>query len=118
MANTHGRKISIIGVPMDLGSARRGVDMGPSAVRIANLQEKLEKLGHTVVDRGNIEIRGRESLSEGTGNAKYAAEIAKPLKVLSDLTYQACKEGSIPLILGGDHSLSIGSVAGLSLIHI
>lgn len=117
MTQLQTRKISIIGVPMDLGASRRGVDMGPSAVRIASLQEKLEKLGHKVVDRGNVEVRGRESLNEGTGNAKYAVEIAKVLKGLSDLTYQSLKEGSTPLVLGGDHSLSMGSVAGIAKFY-
>lgn len=111
------KKVSIIGVPMDLGASRRGVDMGPSAVRIASLQSKLEVLGYQVIDRGNIAVRGRESLKEGPGNARYASEIAKVLKDLSEATYQSLKEDSTPLVLGGDHSLSIGSVAGISKFY-
>jgi len=102
---------------MDLGASRRGVDMGPSAVRIANLQSKLEGMGYQVIDRGNIMVRGRELLDQGSGNAKYAAEIAKVLKDLSALTYQSLKEDSIPLVLGGDHSLSMGSVSGISKFY-
>lgn len=108
------KKISIIGVPMDLGASRRGVDMGPSAVRIASLQHKLERLGYDVVDKGNVSVQGRESLTEGSGKSKYAAEISKVLKKVADLTYNCMKEGSTPLILGGDHSLSMGSVAGVA----
>jgi len=112
--NMANKKISIIGVPMDLGGSRRGVDMGPSAVRIARLQQKLQVLGYEVLDRGNLSIQGRESLEEGSSKAKYAHEIARSLKVLSELTHRALTENSIPLILGGDHSLSIGSIAGIS----
>jgi arginase len=108
------QKISIIGVPMDLGASRRGVDMGPNAVRIAYLQEKLEKLGYPVEDRGNLTVHGRESLEEGSSSAKYAKAIAQALRGLAKETYETIKGGSIPLILGGDHSLSIGSVAGIA----
>ncbi len=108
------RKITIIGFPMDLGTSRRGVDMGPSALRIAQLQSKLERLGHEVQDWGNLLIKGRESLEEGTASVKYAKEIARFLTDLSDKTYQALKENSCPLVLGGDYSLSMGSVAGVA----
>lgn len=108
------RKITIIGFPMDLGTSRRGVDMGPSALRIAQLQTKLERLGHEVSDWGNLLIKGRESLEEGTASVKYAKEIANFLKDLAEKTYQALKADSCPLVLGGDHSLSMGSVAGVA----
>jgi arginase len=110
-------KISVIGVPMDLGTNRRGVDMGPSAVRIANLERKLQALGHEVLDRGNLTVKGRESLEQGSKTAKYSTEIARVLKAVAEQTYEALKAGSVPLILGGDHSLSMGSVAGIAKFY-
>lgn len=114
MSLSKSKKISVIGVPMDLGASRRGVDMGPSAVRIAKLESKLQKLGYEVIDRGNLQVHGRESLSEGLSSVKYGAEIARILKDLAVLVERAIEEKTTPLVLGGDHSLSLGSVTGVA----
>jgi arginase len=99
---------------MDLGQSRRGVDMGPSALRIAHIEERLENLGFKVFDRGNIGVKGRESLKEGSSKAKYRDAIAAISKQVSEVTYQAMVENSTPLIIGGDHSIAMGSIAGIS----
>ncbi len=116
------KKIKVIGVPMDLGASRRGVDMGPSAVRIAALGTKLRALGHEVVDFGNIDSHVPESIhySEEKDNdktRKYLAEIVGACTKLSKATHAALSEGWMPLVLGGDHSISIGSVAGISKFY-
>jgi arginase len=108
------KKICIIGVPMDFGASRRGVDMGPSAIRIAQVGQKLRAMGYDVVDRGNVEVQVRESLSEPNSKAKFRNEIAEILKRLKEMTKAAVKNGEIPLVLGGDHSIALGSVAGIA----
>ncbi len=112
------KNIRIIGVPSDLGASRRGVDMGPSALRIANIGPRLRQLGYKVEDTGNIPIPVRESISQAQdAHAKYLPEIAAASKGLKDKVYQSLKEGHIPLVLGGDHSLAIGSIAGLTKFY-
>lgn len=111
------RKATIIGVLMDLGADRRGVDMGPSAVRVADLNARLGALGYEVTDAGNIPVRNPEMLSITHGNAKYLPEIAEACRKLADQVEAALESCSIPIILGGDHSIAIGSVAGLSAFH-
>lgn len=103
------RHVRLIGVPLDLGAARRGVDMGPSALRIAGLASALERLGHTVVDEGNISVPQRETLG---GDGSELAKITEICRVLADRTSAAIRNGEFPLVLGGDHSLAAGSVAG------
>lgn len=101
---------------MDLGAARRGVDMGPSAVRIARLGEKLRELGYQVRDRGNVTVNVRESLEQDPGEAKarFVREIAQVNKSLSQSVQQVLTEGETPVVLGGDHSIAVGTVAGVS----
>mgnify|MGYP000923181054 CR=1 FL=1 len=108
--------ISIIGVPMDLGASRRGVDMGPSALRIAQVGERLRALGYSVSDQGNLSVRVRDVLPHGEANAKahYLEEIVEVLTTLKNTVYECTKGGHRPLILGGDHSIAMGTVAGLS----
>ena len=108
------KKICIIGVPMDFGASRRGVDMGPSAIRIAQVGQKLRAMGYEVVDRGNVEVQVRESIAESNAKAKFRSEITEVLKRLKEMTRAAMKNGEIPLVLGGDHSIALGSVAGVS----
>jgi arginase len=108
------KKICIIGVPMDFGASRRGVDMGPSAIRIAQVGQRLRAMGYDVVDRGNVEVQVRESLSEPNSKAKFRNEIAEILKRLKEMTKVAVKNSEIPLVLGGDHSIALGSVAGIA----
>lgn len=107
------KKIRIIGVPTDLGASRRGVDMGPSALRVANIGSRLARLGYDVEDVGNVPVAVRESiLKPQEKGIKYLPEIVATVTALKDKVYQSFKDGRIPLILGGDHSLAIGSIAG------
>jgi len=108
------QKIRIIGVPMDLGQSRRGVDMGPSALRVAGLQSRLKQLGHTVEDIGNVAVKQPEEQPYGEKRAKYLNEIAETCRGLAEMTEQTLSEGFLPLVLGGDHSIAIGSCSGVS----
>jgi arginase len=107
-------KIRIIGVPMDLGQSRRGVDMGPSALRVAGLQARLKALGHTVEDIGNVPVKQAEEQHYGEKRAKYLKEISETCRGLAEITERTLAEGFLPLILGGDHSIAVGSVSGVS----
>jgi arginase len=106
------RRIRVLGVPLDLGASRRGVDMGPSAMRVAGLEARLEALGHEVDDGGNIRVEIAETQASGGGNAHYLAEIAETCIRTADAVLQTLEEGMTPLLLGGDHSLAVGSVSG------
>jgi arginase len=108
------QKIRIIGVPMDLGQSRRGVDMGPSALRVAGLQSRLKQLGHQVEDIGNVSVKQAEEQPYGEKRAKYLNEIAETCRGLAEMTEHTLDEGYLPLVLGGDHSLAIGSFSGIS----
>jgi arginase len=115
--STPNKKVTIIGVLMDLGADRRGVDMGPSAVRDADLSERLIELGYDVTDEGNIVVRNPEIMQITDRKLKYLPEIVIACQKLADEVEVALEEGSIPLILGGDHSIAIGSVSGLASFH-
>ncbi len=109
------RAIAIIGAPLDLGAGRRGVDMGPSAVRVAGLGRMLGALGHDVTDLGNVPVAQPESVGDaGPSEAKYLAQIAATCERLGELAGQALADGKTPLVLGGDHSIAVGTVAGIS----
>ena len=108
------QKIRILGVPMDLGQNRRGVDMGPSAVRVAGLQARLKQLGYQVEDIGNISVKQPEEQHYGDKRAKYLNEIAETCQGLAEAVEKTLSEEMMPLILGGDHSIAAGSVAGVS----
>ncbi|WP_078427942.1 arginase [Alkalihalobacterium alkalinitrilicum] len=108
------KKVSIIGVPMDLGQKRRGVDMGPSALRYAGLIEEIEAIGYEVRDYGDLQIdrsRVKETVPENLTNLH---EVIRVSEELQNEVEKIQEEGSFPLLLGGDHSMSIGSIAGLS----
>ena len=106
------KRIHVIGVPLDLGGNRRGVDMGPSAFRIAGLSDRLQaSLGATVVDRGNVHVPIAEMRHAGDGRKKYLDDIAEVCRNLHDAALAALEGGAMPLVLGGDHSLAAGSVA-------
>ena len=111
------KKISIIGVPMDLGAGRRGVDMGPSAIRIAGLNQAIARLGFEVSDAGNIQISPAEAIQRTNPRAHYLPEIAAASEELARMVESSLEEGALPVILGGDHSIAVGSVAGLSVFH-
>src|SRR5690349_12392497 len=106
--------IAIIGAPLDLGQDRRGVDMGPSAVRVANLNKRIASLGYDVEDLGNVPVDQPESIPEGPERAKYLPQIARTCLRLAHMVEHAMESGRAPLVLGGDHSIAIGTVAGLS----
>src|SRR3984957_15002132 len=106
--------IAIIGAPLDLGQGRRGVDMGPSAMRVANLNKRLASLGYEVEDLGNVQVEQQESLPEGPRHAKFLPQISAVCERLGDMVTQASMDGKAPLVIGGDHSVAIGTVAGLA----
>jgi arginase len=106
--------IEIIGAPIDLGQGRRGVDMGPSAIRVADLDAALEALGRAVTDCGDIDVRIPETLEIGSPTLRYKSAIVAACDTLRAEVERSLAEGRMPLILGGDHSLSIGSIAGVS----
>ena len=108
------RRIRILGVPLDLGQSRRGVDMGPSAVRVAGLQARLEALGHVVTDGGNIDVEIAETRQVGEENAKYVHEITETCGKAAQMALTTLEEGITPVILGGDHSIAVGSVSGVA----
>ena len=105
-------QIDIIGVPIDLGADRRGVDMGPSAIRYSLLQKKLEDLGYTVNDEGNIEVPIAEMCTITNPKLKYIDCIIPMSRRVSGAVSTSIQAGNFPLVIGGDHSLSIGSVRG------
>jgi arginase len=110
--------IRLIGVPMDLGASRRGVDMGPFAVRYTDLREKLERIGHTVEDLGNVAVPFREDAERGAQRgARYLGAITSVCREVSVLTRAAMEESCFPMLLGGDHSLAAGSIAGAAAFH-
>jgi len=109
-----GRKIRVIGVPLDMGASRRGVDMGPSAMRVAGLETRLEALGHQVEDGGNIRVEIVETRTAGSSNARYLSEIAETCTRTAEAVVRTLEEGMTPLLLGGDHSMAAGSVSGVA----
>jgi len=106
--------IAVIGAPLDLGAGRRGVDMGPSAVRVANLYAKLASMGYTVEDLGNVNVEQAESVPDGPANAKYLPQIAATCEQLAAQVETAIGAGKFPIVIGGDHSVAAGTVAGVS----
>lgn len=109
-----GQAIHLLGFPMDLGADRRGVDMGPSALRIADIEEKLEELGYTVIDDGDIEIQMPEVLKIKDPHLKYLPEITEACEKLSRKVRAILRKGNFPLVLGGDHSMAIGTISGVA----
>jgi arginase len=114
MKNVQSKIVNIIGFPMDLGADRRGVDMGPSALRIAGLKEKLENLGYKVIDSGDVFIQIMEKQKIVNTKLKYLNEILRTAKSLSAKVEKVLEKGQFPLCIGGDHSMAIGSIAGIS----
>jgi len=108
------RKVNIIGVPMDLGAGRRGVDMGPSALRIAGLNQAISRLGFEVSDTGNINVRPPESMKRDNSRCYYLPEIASSCEELAGKVESTLAAEAIPVILGGDHSIAAGSAAGVA----
>ena len=105
------KPVHLIGVPLDLGAGRRGVDMGPSAFRIAGIGDRMAALGRTVVDKGDLAAPIPETQRPTDAKKKYILEIAKVCQRLYERTSKSLDEGALPVVLGGDHSLATGSVA-------
>src|SRR5690606_19289850 len=108
------REVAIVSVSMDLGAGRRGVDMGPSAIRLAGLTETINSLGCPVREVGTVTASGPEMAPEGESRTRYLDEITDVARRSLDLVRLAAKDGALPLVLGGDHSISIGTVAALA----
>ena len=108
------RPVSIIGAPLDLGQERRGVDMGPSAIRYAGLDERLTRIWLAVSDLGNVVTPEPEALALVDERARYLPEILAACADLAALVEEVVREGARPLVLGGDHSIAIGTLAGLA----
>ena len=105
------KPVHLIGVPLDLGAGRRGVDMGPSAFRIAGIRDQIATLGRTALDKGDLPTPIPEMQRPADTNKKYIRDIAKVCQKLYDRASKSLDEGALPLVLGGDHSLAAGSVA-------
>lgn len=107
--------IAIIGAPLDLGQDRRGVDMGPSALRVAGVGKRLSALGYNVEDLGNVPVAQPEAVGdEGPANAKFLNQIAASCERLGEMVSHMLAAGKVPLVLGGDHSIAAGTVSGVS----
>ena len=107
--------IHIIEMPLDFGASRHGSDMGPSAIRLAGLRTKLESLGHTLVTYNSLmHIQPQEYEEVGNPKAKYSDPITKVCVGLAKEVEAACDADEFPLVLGGDHSIALGSLAGVS----
>ena len=111
------RKVTIIGAALDLGAGRRGVDMGPSAIRYAGLDGRLAELGYDYDDLGNVGTAVAEAIPVGDEHARFLPQIKDTCRQIADLVRDAAGEGSIPLVLGGDHSVGLGTLGGLREIH-
>jgi arginase len=107
------RTVTVVGAPLDLGQGRRGVDMGPSAIRYAGLEERLTSFGCRVVDRGNLVVPEPEALAVRDERARFLPEILEACAALAALVGDVVSEGALPLVLGGDHSVALGTLAGL-----
>lgn len=108
------RKVTFIGVPLDLGAGRRGVDMGPSAFRVADIDQRVRDLGHEVSDAGDMKVSIPETQDPGDPRMKYLKEIREVCTNLHDTVVKVLDRGHIPVALGGDHSIAIGTIAGVS----
>lgn len=109
--------IRVIGAPMDLGADRRGVDIGASAIRYAGLNDRLRSLGHTVHDIGNLVIPQPESQPIGNSKVKYLEPIVQVSEELATMVASALRAKEFPLVLGGDHSIALGSIAGIASVY-
>jgi arginase len=111
------RKLAIIGAPLDLGAGRRGVDMGPSAIRYAGLDERLAGLGYDLVDWGNVETAVPEATPSGDPKSRFLNEIKEACERIARRVAHAAREHMFPVVLGGDHSVALGTLGGLASVH-
>jgi arginase len=111
------KSVAVIGAALDLGSGRRGVDMGPSAIRYAGLDTRLRELGFETVDLGNVQTAIAEATAEGDQRLRYLDPILETCAHVADLVAQAAEAGHLPLVLGGDHSVALGTLGGLARVY-
>jgi arginase len=111
------KTVAIIGASLDLGQGRRGVDMGPSAIRYAGLEERLRGLGYEVADRGNVETAVPEATALRDERLRYLPEILETCGRVAGLVGEAIAAGALPLVLGGDHSVALGTLGGLAAAY-
>ena len=109
-----GKQVAIIGAALDLGAGRRGVDMGPSAIRYAGLNDRLDGLGYDVLDWGDVETAVLEATEETDSTARYLPEIKAACGRVSRLVGLALEQDAFPVVLGGDHSVALGTLGGLA----
>lgn len=109
--------VAVIGTPLDLGQGRRGVDMGPSAIRYAGLDARLTEIGRRVEDWGNVETAVAEAAEVGEPNARYLLPVLRTCERVAALVKRTAESGAVPLVLGGDHSVAIGSIGGLAAAY-
>ena len=111
------RPVAVIGAALDLGSGRRGVDMGPSAIRYAGLEARIERLGRRCLDWGNVRTAVAEASDVGDERARFLPQIKETCERIAELVARAVGEGCVPLVLGGDHSVALGTLGGLARVH-
>jgi arginase len=111
------RSVAIVSVHMDLGAGRRGVDMGPSAIRVAGLSRQIEALGWRLRELGSVVVQEPEATRQGGENARYVKEVLDVCIRLRDVTSKALAAGCLPIVLGGDHSIAMGSVSAVARHH-
>ena len=117
MADGQERKAAIIGAALDLGAGRRGVDMGPSAIRYAGLEDRLQELGIACDDWGNVETVVAEATASGSPQARFLAQIKETCERIARAVARAVEEGRTPIVLGGDHSIALGTLGGLASVR-
>jgi arginase len=110
-------EIAVIGATLDLGQGRRGVDMGPSAIRYAGLEERLVGLGYVVRDEGNVETAVAEATALRDERARFLPEIHDTCELIAARVAEATTRGALPLVLGGDHSVALGTLGGMASVH-
>jgi arginase len=113
----HTRPIAVIGAGLDLGAGRRGVDMGPSAIRVAGLNARIESLGRACADWGDVVTQIPESIPVADERARYLAAILESCERVAELVDRAAADGFLPLVLGGDHSIAMGTLGGMARRH-
>jgi arginase len=111
------RKLAVIGAALDLGSGRRGVDMGPSAIRYAGLDDRLTRLGFECDDIGNVRAATPEATESGDPQARFLAQIKETCAGIAEKVSAALEEAHVPIVLGGDHSIALGTLGGLAASH-
>jgi arginase len=115
--STEQQKVAVIGAALDLGAGRRGVDMGPSAIRYAGLDNRIGELGHEYADWGNVETAVAEATEVGDEHARFLPQIKETSQRIARLVARAARNGFVPVVLGGDHTVALGTLAGLREVH-